>query len=301
MVGAFFGLLMADSVVSAKRSSSNCSSYSSATRVSRSALSCCSSEAIVCCELSISDFWVLMLMSGVCGGEGWGMGVDGAVTSKNRADIDASRIGLTGISQAGWIMMLAASLCDDVSYLIADSGPTYSVAVEGHFDYLVKLKDAGFSEEDIAKARDVLERNDAITRTGEGYVELMEYVLEVRREPWFRKMGLFVNRTTAPDRIWYGKIIDFDPAPLLNELDIPILWLYGEEDKSVDPLACAAILDQLRRGNDKNYTVFNFPQANHGIHVPPNPERDALPLRVYPKELFEAKAKWLKTHVLTSR
>jgi Predicted hydrolase of the alpha/beta superfamily len=41
---------------------------------------------------------------------------------KTRRDIDAAQIGLLGISQAGWIMPLAAVRSKDVAFLISISG-----------------------------------------------------------------------------------------------------------------------------------------------------------------------------------
>src|SRR5258708_30407592 len=42
---------------------------------------------------------------------------------KTRADIDPKRIGLLGISQAGWVMPLAALREKDIAFLISISGP----------------------------------------------------------------------------------------------------------------------------------------------------------------------------------
>ena len=41
---------------------------------------------------------------------------------KTRKDIDATRIGLLGVSQAGWIMPLAAVRAKDLAFLISISG-----------------------------------------------------------------------------------------------------------------------------------------------------------------------------------
>jgi dienelactone hydrolase len=41
---------------------------------------------------------------------------------KTRSDIDPKRIGLLGVSQAGWIMPLAAVRSKDIAFLISISG-----------------------------------------------------------------------------------------------------------------------------------------------------------------------------------
>jgi dienelactone hydrolase len=51
----------------------------------------------------------------------------GVALLRRRADIDPSRIGLSGGSQAGWIVALAASQSSDVAFAALQSGPAMSV------------------------------------------------------------------------------------------------------------------------------------------------------------------------------
>jgi alpha/beta superfamily hydrolase len=44
---------------------------------------------------------------------------------KTRDDIDSTHIGLLGVSQAGWVMPLAALRAKDIAFLISVSGPGY--------------------------------------------------------------------------------------------------------------------------------------------------------------------------------
>ena len=60
--------------------------------------------------------------------------VDHLVT---RDDIDAERVGLWGMSQAGWIIPLAASLDQEkIAFMITISGPTVSIAEENAYSDL---------------------------------------------------------------------------------------------------------------------------------------------------------------------
>jgi pimeloyl-ACP methyl ester carboxylesterase len=54
----------------------------------------------------------------------------GIAALKSRRDIDASRVGFVGFSQAGWITPLAASRSRDVSFVVIISGPAVSVGEE---------------------------------------------------------------------------------------------------------------------------------------------------------------------------
>ncbi len=48
--------------------------------------------------------------------------------------IDSNKIGVLGVSQAGWIMPLAASLSDHIVFIVSVSGATSSVGVSDYFD-----------------------------------------------------------------------------------------------------------------------------------------------------------------------
>lgn len=62
-----------------------------------------------------------------------------------RNDIDPTRIGLIGASQAGWIMPLAASRTDRVAFVVAISGPAVSYGQEVYYSQLTG-EDPGLEE-----------------------------------------------------------------------------------------------------------------------------------------------------------
>ena len=72
-----------------------------------------------------------------------------------RADIDASNIGLWGVSQAGWIIPIAASIDQQrIAFTIIISGPTVSILEENLYGDLTGLtqgKPSGASHKEIDK------------------------------------------------------------------------------------------------------------------------------------------------------
>ncbi|MCC6143405.1 MAG: alpha/beta hydrolase, partial [Candidatus Hydrogenedentes bacterium] len=91
---------------------------------------------------------------------------------KGREDIDPARIGVYGISQACWIMPLAASKCPDIRFILAISGAVTTVEDEGYYDYWYRMDQAGYSEADWQEALALLKEDNAFTRTGEGWEAL---------------------------------------------------------------------------------------------------------------------------------
>jgi uncharacterized protein len=89
----------------------------------------------------------------------------GIVALKARRDIDPSRVGLVGFSQAGWIMPLAASRSRDVAFVVIISGPAVSVGEEIAYSNLAG-EDPG-SEQGIADAE--IERRMKAFKGPHGY------------------------------------------------------------------------------------------------------------------------------------
>lgn len=215
---------------------------------------------------------------------------------QQRPEIDPERVGLTGISQAGWIMPLAAVKSDDIAFLLIESGPAVSVEEEGYYDYLVALKDKGYSDDDLDKARKILELNTAVLRDQAEPSERIDAIRAVRREPWYRDMHY---TPSPPGDSWYKTVINYDPRETLEAVACPILWLYGSDDKSVETSRCLAILEEIQAAQPKPWTIVTLPRADHGLRVPADPETDALPGPVYPEAYFEAQTAWLRQQGLT--
>ena len=186
---------------------------------------------------------------------------------KDRGDIDPRMIGLIGGSQAGWIGPLAASLSQDVAFLIMISGPTVTVAREGWWDREFRLREHGFTESEIEQAVLLLKMNDEVTRTGQGLAKLEAEIDRVRGERWFAAFGFEAPPPIdAPFRQFYRRIIDFNPGPILDRTTVPSLWIYGGRDESMPAQESAKILAELKmRGKD--ISVITFPEADHALFV----------------------------------
>jgi dienelactone hydrolase len=72
--------------------------------------------------------------------------VAGVAFLRTRPEIDGSRIGLMGASQAGWIMPLAAERSPQVRCMVLLVGPTVSVGVENFYSALAEGTATSFDE-----------------------------------------------------------------------------------------------------------------------------------------------------------
>lgn len=139
-------------------------------------------------------------------------------TLASRPDIDPSRIGLIGASQAGWIVPVAAAVTDHLAFTAMVDAPAVSYGVEKVFSHLTGEEGGAdpHSDEEIAQ------RLASIEASG------------------------------------------FDPAPLLAQMTVPGLWIYGGQDRSQPTTSSVDVLDHLR-ADGHDFTVIVYPQADHGL------------------------------------
>jgi pimeloyl-ACP methyl ester carboxylesterase len=69
----------------------------------------------------------------------------------------------------------------------------------------------------------------------------------------------------------------FDPAPLLEDMTLPGIWVYGSQDRSQPSEKSASTLDRLRETRGKDFTVVLFRHAGHGLLDTPPTDPHAMP------------------------
>jgi len=90
----------------------------------------------------------------------------------------------------------------------------------------------------------------------------------------------------------------FDPVPYLRELSIPVLWLYGSDDRNVPTELCVERLEALKPGHDFSWVVL--PTA-HTPLVLPTGLLSSLPQSPgFDPRFFPALGDWLRGHNLIS-
>lgn len=128
-------------------------------------------------------------------------------------------IGLTGISQAGWIVPLAAEKSKAADFIVLWSGPVCKVSEEDIFSKYTSDMDG--------------ERIPSYTEA-----------LTSRKTPYI-----------WPDFLG----TDTDPSDSLAKIKIPGLWIFGEQDGSVPVDLSIQNLQKLRdAGHDYEYALFSY-------------------------------------------
>jgi pimeloyl-ACP methyl ester carboxylesterase len=201
-----------------------------------------------------------------------------------RADIDADRIGLWGISQAGWVMPMVPAH-RNVAFVISVSGSVQTGQQQDLYGAANELTRIGFSNAELADALDHRLEFYNLLHEGLAYEEFLlrqqEWLAEMKARPWYPKLENHLDElifqdivmSTDPDLYEFLSINDQHGAlvspPQLRNLDMPVLAIYGSADALVDSnLGSNAYRGIPQLNGNSDATVIVFEGANHGILQP---------------------------------
>ena len=182
---------------------------------------------------------------------------------KTRSDIEPERIGLLGVSQAGWIMPLAAVRAKDFSFLISISGAGIPAAETTIDQAQNEMTAAGMKPETVAEIVAVMKLQYKYAQTGQGWDDYA-----AARSTLAARIGRPPGTIPGtPDHPYWQSIRQwylYDPAPTLRQLRVPVLALFGELDNNIVAAKNRAAWETaLKAGGHRDYTLSILQGANH--------------------------------------
>jgi pimeloyl-ACP methyl ester carboxylesterase len=187
--------------------------------------------------------------------------VDAIDVLAENPSIDLAKVGLWGISQAGWIMPLALDMSDKITFMIVVSGGGEDGIEQGAYQVAQMIACDGGSEEDVS----TVEHYWAIMNKAVSYEEYSTAAQIVLDIPGvYEKTGLIMSDKGqwAP----WPRDIDafFDPVEVLQRTTIPVLAFFGELDKNIDPVQGAQAYESaLESAGNQDYMVQTIEGAGH--------------------------------------
>src|SRR6185312_12514587 len=174
--------------------------------------------------------------------------------------LDAERVGLAGYSQGGWVAPIAATLSDEVAFLVlvASIGVTPSEQMMVACERQLRL--AGYGD-------DVVERALGLRRRFEHWIhsQAPEPDEALAAEPWAGQLWLPPTLLDEEGvRLWIEEM-DFDPRPIFASVRVPTLSFYGADD-SWAPVEASAEAWKAARGDEVEVVVV--PCAEHDMTLP---------------------------------
>jgi len=186
---------------------------------------------------------------------------DGIQALTQHPSIDSSQIGVWGISQAGWVMPLALKQTDDIAFMIVVGGGAENGIEQMAYQVAQRVACGGGTEEEVAMVEELWPQI-AIAPTYEEYRQAVDTLIEIP--------GVQANTGLEPmeEKSWspWPTGIDafFDPMDIISHTTIPMLVLFGELDRNVDPVQGAQAYEAaLSSAGNTNYQIVIIPGAGH--------------------------------------
>lgn len=187
--------------------------------------------------------------------------VDGIKALSRHPGIDSSQIGAWGISQAGWVMPLALEMEADIVFMIVVGGGGEDGIEQMAYQVGQQVACVGGTEEEVALVEELWPQI-AVAPSYNEYRQAVDTLIDIP--------GVTANTGLKPmeEEVWSPWPMDidafFDPIEIIRHTTIPMLILYGELDKNVDPFQGAQAYElALNSAGNTNYQIEVIPGAGH--------------------------------------
>lgn len=183
-------------------------------------------------------------------------------------------VGLYGVSQGGWVALLAAALApESVDFVVCHSGPGTSPAEQERDRLENWLRAEGHEGRDLARALAWVDERFARLRDGEDVESLLAAQRRLADEPWYATVSFVYDEPAGLEFV--RRIMDFDPATVLPRIGCPVLALFGGNDTLVPAQTSLRIFAEHLPPSPLGHGFAVFPGANHGMFVAdPDPAVD---------------------------
>lgn len=212
---------------------------------------------------------------------------------RQRADVDARKIGLWGHSQGGWLSLVAASQSPAISFVIDHSGMMLPAWQQELYRLAAEAKADGVVADDVAKAVAFEERLMTVAAKGQGWPEIAETMRENAKASWM-ELVYKPGSLDVLERVWRNDF-SFDPRPFAKRVHQPVLAMFGGLDKST-PIESAANLANAMPNREK-LTIEFFPTANHAFLEARTGGNAEIPaLSHFAPGMFASMHRWLRAN-----
>ena len=193
----------------------------------------------------------------------------------------AGGVGLLGISQGGWVALLAASRDPAVvDFVVTISGPGTTPAEQERLRIDRALRRDGFDGGEHAEAMAWVDERARRLIAGEPVDAIVADQLPLESREWYETVtfGAYYDRAVLA---FAARILDFDPIAVAAQVACPALVLFGGADHVVPVAESVAAFGSALPGLGEGPSgLAVFPDADHGLFLgpldPEIPRRDQL-------------------------
>jgi hypothetical protein len=180
---------------------------------------------------------------------------------KNSEDIDPARIGLWGISQAGWVIPKVAEQYSP-AFVICVSCPTTTAFEQEAYRLRSELAAEGYDKAAIEGALAYTSSVRDLILAGGSFEAFSSLQQEVNQYEW----SAFVISGGEVVFDYLKVIFENDHAPSLDSLSSPLLAIWGENDLLVPPQASAEnYRNAMQRLKNRQVRIEILAGADHTL------------------------------------
>lgn len=201
--------------------------------------------------------------------------------------IDAKRIGFWGLSQGGWLSLLAAARNPETAFAISVSAPMTTPDVQMNFATASILRIKGYGEDEIELALRARSAVDAHLR-GEMDSATAQKALDAAvQRPWFDLIYMSKKLGDPKTSRWL-KEMRHDPLKTLDGVKAPALVIYGSADPWV-PVRLSMERLAATASKHPNIETAVIAGADHTMALSVD-EKDQIDPAYFPHQVPEAPA-----------
>ena len=214
------------------------------------------------------------------------------------ARIDPKRIGFWGLSQGGWLTLLAADKEPRAAFAIAVSAPMVKADVQMIFASANILRTLGYPQSAIDQAIATRQAIDGYVRGKVDRATVERMLDEAEPQPWFKQ--IYLGRSMIEPNSGWRQQIESDPMRSLGQSRVPTLLIFGQEDMWI-PVGETIEVLQASGSRRKHLTVRVISGASHELMLGVAP-KDAMDPELFSKlapnepEYFGLLSSWLAEH-----
>jgi uncharacterized protein len=180
--------------------------------------------------------------------------------------IDPARIGFWGLSQGGWLAVLAAGRSQDAAFAISVSAPLVTADEQMQYATSNLLTVRGYSHDDVLEMLETRKAWIGYLRGTNSRATALDALSKAQSKPWF-DLTYLPNAASLTNNPALGRKMDDDPVAAVLKTSVPLLFLFGGADPWVPVAQSLERLEPLssQRHNIESWIIAD---ANHEMMFP---------------------------------
>lgn len=172
--------------------------------------------------------------------------IAGARAIAHEPRIDPDRIGYWGLSQGGWLSIVAAGRDKKAAFAVSVSAPLVTASEQMHFANRNELYLHGASVADMEAATRARDAWEGYLRGKRSRVEAIAAMGAIENKPWFPLTYMpRPGDMSPPQSSGYRLEMDKDPSIAVAQVKAPMLFIFGGADPWIPVALSVKRLDRI--------------------------------------------------------